>query len=416
MEEEGRPRKLVKLDHDDSQQQQPPQQDSTMAESAPLSELSTAPVETRDNDDETATTTANNGAAPSEPTDETAPMSKRAIKRQRRREQWEEGRDQRKVKRKERIQARKERRRAELQLAKDEGREAEFRKEHERTPARFRKGTLLPLTLILDCGFDELMIEKERISLGSQLTRSYSDNSRAPFRSHLVVSSFNKLLKQRFDTVLAKTYENWKGIRFLEEDFVEAAEKAKEWMVVPDGGRFEGVFADKADTKAEDGEIVYLSSDSPHTLTELKPFSTYIIGGLVDKNRHKGICYKQAVERGIKTAKLPIGEYIQMASRQVLATNHVVEIMLKWLEVGDWGKAFMEVIPQRKGGTLRESVSESGEPQDGEGDDAEEGEEGEGEGEKDAEEEAEAIQEANAVAQEQEQEEQNDAGEAKEGN
>ncbi|OJJ99312.1 hypothetical protein ASPACDRAFT_79228 [Aspergillus aculeatus ATCC 16872] len=412
--EEGRPRKLVKLDHDDSQQPTPPQQDTTMAESSPVPEPSTAPVETRDNDDNTttATTTTNNGA-PSDPTDETAPMSKRAMKRQRRREQWEEGREQRKVKRKERIQARKERRRAELQVAKDEGREAEFRKEHERTPARFRKGTLLPLTLILDCSFDELMIEKERISLGSQLTRSYSDNSRAPFRSHLVVSSFNKLLKQRFDTVLAKTYENWKGIRFLEEDFVEAAEKAKEWMVVPDGGRFEGVFADKADTKPEDGEVVYLSSDSPHTLTELKPFSTYIIGGLVDKNRHKGICYKQAVERGIKTAKLPIGEYIQMASRQVLATNHVVEIMLKWLEVGDWGKAFMEVIPQRKGGTLKESVSESGEPQDGE-DEAEEEEEGEGE--EDAKEEAEAIQEANAVAQEQEQEEQNEAVEAKEGN
>ncbi|RAK78691.1 tRNA (guanine(9)-N(1))-methyltransferase [Aspergillus fijiensis CBS 313.89] len=414
MEEDGRPRKLVKLDHDDSQQPPLPQQDTTMAESAPVSEPSTAPVETRDNDDDatTTTTTAHNGA-PSDPSDETAPMSKRAMKRQRRREQWEEGREQRKVKRKERIQARKERRRAELQVAKDEGREAEFRKEHERTPARFRKGTLLPLTLILDCGFDELMIEKERISLGSQLTRSYSDNSRAPFRSHLVVSSFNKLLKQRFDTVLAKTYENWKGIRFLEEDFVEAAEKAKEWMVVPDGGRFEGVFADKADTKPEDGDIVYLSSDSPHTLTELKPFSTYIIGGLVDKNRHKGICYKQAVERGIKTAKLPIGEYIQMASRQVLATNHVVEIMLKWLEVGDWGKAFMEVIPQRKGGTLKESVNESGEPQDGE-DEAEEEEEGEGD--EDAEEEAKAIQEANAVAQEQEQEEQNDAVEAKEGN
>ncbi|PYH41956.1 VID27-domain-containing protein [Aspergillus saccharolyticus JOP 1030-1] len=372
MEEEGRPRKLVKLDHDESQPQH--STPATMADPAPAAESTPAPAEAHDDE---STTIPNNGAALNEPTDETgAPtISKRAMKRQRRREQWEEGREQRKVKRKERIQARKERRRAELEVAKQEGREAEFRKEHERTPARFRKGTLLPLTLILDCGFDELMIEKERISLGSQLTRSYSDNSRAPFRSHLVISSFNKLLKQRFDTVLAKTYENWKGIRFLEEDFVTAAEKAKEWMVVPEGGRFEGVFADKTDAKPEEGEIVYLSSDSPHTLTELKPFSTYIIGGLVDKNRHKGICYKQAVERGIKTAKLPIGDYIQMASRQVLATNHVVEIMLKWLEVGDWGKAFMEVIPQRKGGTLRESVDESGEQQD------EEAEEGEGEDE-----------------------------------
>jgi tRNA (guanine9-N1)-methyltransferase len=27
--------------------------------------------------------------------------------------------------------------------------------------------------------------------------------------------------------------------------------------------------------------------------------------------------------------------------------------MLKWLECRDWGEAFMKVIPQRKGGTLK---------------------------------------------------------------
>lgn len=78
-----------------------------------------------------------------------------------------------------------------------------------------------------------------------------------------------------------------------------------------------------------------------------------MIGGLVDRNREKNLCQRRAEERGIRTAKLPIGEYLQMSSRKVLATNHVVEIMSKWLETGDWAQAFMAVIPKRKGGELK---------------------------------------------------------------
>lgn len=99
--------------------------------------------------------------------------------------------------------------------------------------------------------------------------------------------------------------------------------------------------------------IVYLTSDSPHTLDELSPYTSYIIGGIVDKNRHKGLCYKRAMERGIPTARLPIGEYMTIQGRTVLTINHVVEIMLKWLEIGDWGEAFVSVIPKRKEAKLR---------------------------------------------------------------
>lgn len=283
-------------------------------------------------------------------------MSKNQLKKLRRKEAWEATREDRKVKKKEKIAAKRERKRAVMEEAKKNGldAEAEGKKVYDVPRHRQFRATLLPLTFVMDCGYDELMMDRERISLASQLTRAYSDNSKSKYSAHYVVSSFNKLLKERFDTVLRKTYQNWRGVRTMPEDYMHAAEMAKEWMTEPQGGQMAGKFAELADAKPEDGEIVYLSSDSEDTLTELKPYSTYIIGGLVDKNRHKAVCYKQATERGVRTAKLPIGDYIQMSSRSVLTTNHVMEIMLRWLETGDWGEAFMQVLPQRKGGKLKD--------------------------------------------------------------
>jgi tRNA (guanine9-N1)-methyltransferase len=334
----------------------------------------------------------------------TRPMSKNQLKKLRKKREWEAGRDYRKAKRKQKTAEKRIRKRA----ARDEALAQGLEKP---SPSRYQRPVLLPITFIIDCGFDDLMADKERISLASQLTRAYSDNSRAPFQAHLAISSWGGALRERFDTVLSKHYENWKGVQYEIEDFAHAAKLAKERMGGLGGGKLAGTFRKYATGSAgsskypeaqahqtgpeipsesqevataqsgvneavatgpfspkqltgelelarsshplPEPEIVYLTSDSPHTLDQLNPYSSYIIGGLVDKNRHKGICYKKACDKSIKTAKLPIGDYMEMQSRFVLATNHVVEIMLRWLECGDWGEAFMKVIPKRKGGKLR---------------------------------------------------------------
>lgn len=309
-------------------------------------------------------------------------ISKNQLKKQRRHERWESGREDRKLKRKEKAKEKKERRREAWAAEHQPDENGKIPNLPSNRPSRNTpgNGTQVPITVVFDCDWEDLMFDAELKSLGLQITRCYSDNRKAQFRTHLALSSFGGKMKERFEGILGNQHKSWKGFKFFEEDFVEVSQKSREWMTGPRGGVVAGAMkpasenpdAEGAETTEEDkpsdeeGEIIYLSSESDNVLTTLKPNSTYIIGGLVDKNRHKGVCHKRAVERGIKTAKLPIGEFLEMKSRQVLVTNHVLEIMLKWLEFGDWGKAFMAVLPERKGAKLKGEDSKATESNDGE--------------------------------------------------
>lgn len=307
---------------------------------------------------------------------------------------WEAGKDYRKAKRKE------------LHKAKV-ARKAEARQELEEKIAKgeieapvvpkkqFRRPMQVPITFLIDCDFDEYMAEKEIVSLSAQLTRCYSDNKSNQYRTHLVMSSWGGRLKTRFEIVLANTHLGWKGVKYLDSDFVTAAAEMHDIMKGPEGGKLAGALAGEGEgtsevkiiteahqevtseisdeaLSAQEPSIVYLSSDSPNTLDRLSPNTTYVVGGIVDKNRYKGLCYHRACARGIQTAKLPIGEYMTMQSRTVLTVNHVVEIMLKWLETGDWGDAFLAVIPKRKEAKLRVKRDEEEDESENEGNGEEE--------------------------------------------
>jgi tRNA (guanine9-N1)-methyltransferase len=68
--------------------------------------------------------------------------------------------------------------------------------------------------------------------------------------------------------------------------------------------------------------LVYLSADAEQELATLEPGKVYVIGCLVDKNRYKGLTHNKATELGITTARLPIGSFVKMVQRKVLAVNH----------------------------------------------------------------------------------------------
>lgn len=367
-EEEGRPSKVRKLSHDVDDLSIPysyAQTDSdALTKDKNVSDVVSSETETKLErlDDIAASETGSEKSIEIKVDSEASyaasvagtgqPLSKNQAKKLRKKLEWEAGRDDRKSLRKEKLAAKRERRK----LAKQSEPEPAPPPEH-----IVRKQ--LPITIIIDCDFDQYMHDGERTSLASQVTRSYSDNKNARFRAHLTISSFGGYLKQRFDGLLNGMYKNWRGVRFLEGDFVDVSQQAKQWMNAAEGGVLEGAFNkynkdhhQSIERLQELGEVVYLSAEADETLEELKPFSTYIIGGLVDKNREKGLCHRRATERGVRTARLPIGKYLDMSSRKVLTTNHVNEIMLKWLETADWGEAFISVIPKRKGGQLKDTA------------------------------------------------------------
>ncbi|KAL3809352.1 hypothetical protein ACHAXA_009060 [Cyclostephanos tholiformis] len=103
--------------------------------------------------------------------------------------------------------------------------------------------------------------------------------------------------------------------------------------------------------------FVYLTGDSPNTLKTLSNNSTYIIGGIVDRNRLKFAAMKRAESinkvaphLNVCTARLPLDEHVDLkGSTRVLTCNHVFEILQRYRENGaDWRDAIMTVLPCRK--------------------------------------------------------------------
>ncbi|KAJ2962272.1 hypothetical protein NQZ79_g2442 [Umbelopsis isabellina] len=260
-----------------------------------------------------------------------AGMSKRAVKRLLKQELWEATKDERRQAFKDKKKRKREEDRKLIEQGLLEPKTGAKRiKPEEQEWSK--------MNVVIDCEFNSYMVEKEINSMQTQIMRCYSANKSAKHPCPMTVTSFGGDLETVFDKKTPSRAQ-WKGIDFVPESYLEKFDKDK---------------------------LVYLSADSDNVAHELDESKVYIIGGIVDKNRHKGLCQDKASKQGIPTVQLPIGEHLQMASRKVLTVNHVYEIMLKWLEYRDWRKAFLEVIPQRK----FESNNPNDDPDSADNDDA----------------------------------------------
>jgi tRNA (guanine9-N1)-methyltransferase len=101
--------------------------------------------------------------------------------------------------------------------------------------------------------------------------------------------------------------------------------------------------------------LVYLTADASETAEELDPNQIYIIGGLVDHNRLKGICHQKAVSQGISVRSLPISSYLEGSTRRVLTVNQVFDILVEYTACKSWQTAFERIIPPRKGFKAKQS-------------------------------------------------------------
>jgi tRNA (guanine9-N1)-methyltransferase len=213
-------------------------------------------------------------------------------------------------------------------------------------------------SVVIDCNFESAHNEKTTQSLGNQLAYCHSVNKKCAYPSRLFITGVGPKLMSR----LALTpYINWTGVSVHHEEFT-AIEELK--------GK----------------HLVYLTADSENLIEELDPSAAYIIGGIVDRNRLKGVTLEKANEMKISHARLPIRENIKLSSSQViycclnysnsnilsnasnlnswtiiqvLTVNHVYEILKKFSEVRNWRLALTHVIPERK--TDNESSSGSDE-------------------------------------------------------
>ncbi|VTJ52719.1 Hypothetical predicted protein [Marmota monax] len=108
--------------------------------------------------------------------------------------------------------------------------------------------------------------------------------------------------------------------------------------------------------------LVYLTPDSEHALQDVDLNKVYILGGLVDESIQKKVTFQKAQEYSVKTARLPIQEYMVRLQNgknyhsEILAINQVFDILSTFLETHNWPEALKKGVSSGKGYVLRNSV------------------------------------------------------------
>ena len=274
------------------------------------------------------------------------PISKNQLKKMKRQEEWKQKMEKIKAYKKEKKKEKKrlkreEREKEELlnpkitETKKEINKDIPF-KSRKQIKEEFKEKCKNGMRVIIDCDFEHLMDERCIKSMARQIVDLYSINkySTNPFR--VILYGVGKQIKEGLEK---SDYKNWIGIEiYFKEDYPNF-DKFIEDILYKD---------DKRPMKDIKYNIYYLSADSENNIENIDKNSTYIIGGIVDRNKYKGLSLNKAKELGINHGKFPIGEYLKLQSSQVLTTNHTFHILNEFSIRHDWKEAFVSIIPKRK--------------------------------------------------------------------
>jgi len=443
---------------------------STSTSAPPLDSAAPAPADAQPDQQQPSSTDAAVDAPAPAPTDADTsttssapadpPLSKSALKRQRKQEAFQAQKLQRRAHEREKRKAKA----AEVKKLVAEG-----KMDKPVNKKRRLNGKQVPhgARIAIDMGFDHLMSDKvrrlcslaltplsarlraqltlplppllprfpsplqEAKSMASQLGYCYSANRSASHPFPLLITSFNGRLREAYEK--RGDHVSWKGVEWWEDgidklydgvdEAVQPAQTGASTPVEPSVASTSstepssaapdatapapapepapaapsasssaptdssvplvplGTLAGRPQSRAPRSTVVYLTGDSPNVLTTLEAGHTYILGGIVDRNRYKNLCLDKANELGIAHAQLPIGEFLpEMQTRKVLTVNQVYEILVGWVEEGGradgWREALRRVMPERKFNDAsrkeRRSGNRGGEGAEGGDDDEEE--------------------------------------------
>lgn len=179
-------------------------------------------------------------------------------------------------------------------------------------------------TVVFDMGFAHVMNERDCRSTASQLKYAYSIMRRSGFLMKPFISSFDAS-HPTFGPL--STFEGF-----------------KKFPVPIDIRKCVDCFPDHHAQR----KLVFLTADTEDVLTSIDDDHVYVVGAFVDHNTQKGLTKQYADAAGIRTARLPLVENIAVGNLcKVLTINHVVDVLVTYLQTHSWKDAFA-TLPTRR--------------------------------------------------------------------